>query len=102
MSLLQRWYAFSGPADAPAHAQFQIREQVRRSRIASLIILGTFCISLLLVLVILLAAPHMFVLSGVLASTVSGIFCCVFSIFFNRNRQLLWVGILLIVAVDII
>lgn len=102
MPLLQTWYAFSGPAEPPANAQFHIREQVRRSRIASLLILGTLCTSVLLILVVLLAAPRIFVLSRVIASTIGGILCCAFSILLNRHRQVQWVGILLIIGVDMI
>ncbi|MGI9058971.1 MAG: hypothetical protein ACR2H5_10375 [Ktedonobacteraceae bacterium] len=57
--LLQWWYQFSSPTDAAEDASFFTREQVRRGRVASLVILGMLCAAILLVPIILLAVPGM-------------------------------------------
>jgi len=102
MSLLQWWYRFSSPTDAPEIASFLTREQVRRGRVASLIILGTLCAAVLLVPIILLAVPGMLVLPWAFTSTGVGMLCCLAAIPLNRTRQVQVAGILLLVAVDVI
>ncbi|HEV7235229.1 MAG TPA: hypothetical protein VGN15_03545 [Ktedonobacteraceae bacterium] len=100
--LLQWWYQFSSPADAAADASFFTREQVRRGRVASLVILGILCAAILLVPIILLAVPGMLVLPWAFTSTGVGILCCLCAIPLNRTRHVQLAGILLLIAVDVI
>lgn len=100
--LLQRWYSLSAPIDASDDASFLTREQVRRGRVASLIILGTLCAAVLLVPIILLAVPSMLVLPWAITSTVVGMLCCLAAIPLNRKRNVQVAGILLLIAVDVI
>lgn len=58
------WYRLSAPAGVVESANFTIREQYRRGRVASLIILGTLCAILLLLPIIILYAPVPFNLPG--------------------------------------
>src|SRR5689334_22265741 len=57
VSLLHWWYSFSAPPEVSESTNFTAREQARRGRVASLIILGTLCVALLLVPIITLAFP---------------------------------------------
>ncbi len=101
-SLLQWWYRLSGPPDVPEIAAFYERELVRQARIASLIILGMLIAIVVLVPVILLAAPNFFVLPQVIATSAAGLFCCLLALLMNRGKQVQFAGILLILAVDIV
>ncbi len=96
------WYRLSGPADVSESAGFDEREQVRRGRVASLLILGLLCGAALLVPIIVFATPAMFQLPQVSISSVVGMICCLLAIPLNRRRQIQLVGLLLIVAADII
>lgn len=100
--LLQWWYQFSSPTDAAEDASFFTREQVRRGRVASLVILGMLCAAILLVPIILLAVPGMLVLPWAFTSTGVGILCCLCAIPLNRTRHVQLAGILLLIAVDVI
>src|ERR1700737_2691468 len=73
---LEWWYRFSAPAQVAESANFIIREQYRRGRVASLIILGTLCAIILLLPIIILYAPVPFNLPWVFASAATGILCC--------------------------
>lgn len=99
---LHWWYAVSGPADAPENANFLAREQIRRSRVASLLILGVMFATLLLVSIIIAVSPATFVLPQTLIVTAIGMLCCLFAISLNRRRQITAVGVLLIIAVDVV
>jgi hypothetical protein len=99
---LDGWYRLSGPADVPESAGFDEREQVRRGRVASLLILGLLCGAALLVPIIVFATPDMFQLPQVSISSVIGMICCLLAIPLNRRRQIQLVGLLLIIAADII
>jgi hypothetical protein len=101
-SLLQWWYSISGSPGVPESASFYEREQVRQSRIASLIILGMLLAVGVLVPAILLAAPSFFVLPQVIFTSVAGLLCCLLALLLNRMRQVQIAGVLLILAVDII
>jgi hypothetical protein len=83
-------------------ASFLTRERVRQGHVASLIILGTFAAAMLLIPVILLAAPTMFILPWTLTSTAVGMACCLSAIPLNRRQHVQPAGILLIIAVDVI
>lgn len=100
--LLRQWYRLSAPEEAPENASFLAREQVRRGHIASLIILGTFLVAILLVPIILLAAPTSFLLPWTITSAGAGVLCCLLAIPLNRRGKVQLVGILLLVAVDVI
>lgn len=99
---LRWWYAVSGPTDAPETANFLVREQIRRSRVASLLILGVLFATLLLVSIIIAVSPATFVLAQTLIVTAIGILCCLFAIPLNRRGQVTAVGVLLIIAVDVV
>jgi hypothetical protein len=101
-TLLHRWYAVSGPADAPESASFVVREQIRRCRVASLLILGVFFATLLLVSIIIAVSPATFVLPQTLIVTAIGLFCCLFAVSLNRRGQVTAVGVILIIAVDVV
>jgi len=102
MSLLRWWYNLSAPPDVAESATFFLREQVRRGRVASMIILGMLVACVSLVPFIILATPDMFFLNETIATTAAGMFCCLLAIPFNRNRQVQLAGILLIIAVNVI
>ena len=97
---LRHWYHFTGPADVAANANFIVREQTRKARIASLLILGVLGIVFPLVVLILLVAPQTFNFTWIALGIIISIPCCLLAIFFNRQRQVSLVGVLLIVAVD--
>jgi large-conductance mechanosensitive channel len=99
---LEWWYRFSAPAEVVESANFVIREQYRRGRVASLIILGTLCAILFLLPIIIANAPVAFNLPWVFASAGIGILCCLLAIQANRSGRVQLAGILLIVAVDVI
>lgn len=99
---LKWWYRLSAPPEVTESAHFILREQYRRGRVASLIILGTLCAILLLLPIIILYAPVPFDLSWVIASAGAGIFCCLLAIAMNRIGRVQLTGILLIVAVDVL
>ena len=101
-SFLQRWYAFSAPPEVPENANFEARERVRRGRVASLVILGTFLAAVVIVSTILLALPGVFLLQWTLTGTILGILCCLIAIPLNREGNVQGAGILLLVAVDVI
>jgi hypothetical protein len=101
-SRLDWWYRLSAPAEVAESANFTLREQYRRGRVASLIILGTLCAIILLLPIIILYAPVPFNLPWVFASAAVGIFCCLLAISMNRIGRVQLAGILLIVAVDVI
>src|SRR5579859_7214803 len=82
---LHWWYAVSGPADAPENASFLVREQIRRSRVAGLLILGVMFATLLLVSIIIAVSPATFVLPQTLIVTAIGIVCCLCAIPLNRR-----------------
>lgn len=92
-SYLARWYRFSAPGTIAESANFNTREQYRRGRIASLIILGTLCAAILLTPIIILAAPGAFNLPWVILSTTAGICCCLLAIPMNRLRHVPLVAI---------
>lgn len=100
--LLQRWYALCAPPEVAESATFIVREQVRRGRIASLIILSTLVAAAMLVPIVLFAAPGMFLLPWVCTSTAIGMLCCILAIPLNRKRQIQFVGVLLLLAIDVI
>src|SRR5579859_7151640 len=100
--LLRWWYARCAPPEVPESASFIAREQVRRGRVASLIILGAFIAALMLVPIILLAAPTMFFLPWAITSAVAGMLCCLVAIPLNRRGHIQLTGILLLIAVDVI
>lgn len=99
---LRWWYSVSGPADAPENASFLVREQIRRSRVASLLILGVMFATLLLVSIIIAVSPATFVLPQTLIVTAIGIVCCLCAIPLNRRGRITAVGVLLIIAVDVV
>ncbi len=99
---LEWWYRFSSPAEVAESANFIVREQYRRGRVASLIILGTLCAILFLLPIIIAFAPVPFNLPWVFASAAAGILCCLLAIPANRSGRVQLAGILLIVAVDVI
>ena len=99
---LEWWYRFSAPAEVAESANFTIRDQYRRGRVASLIILGTLCAILLLLPIIIIYAPVPFNLPWVFASAAIGMLCCLLAIPANRSGRVQMAGILLIVAVDVI
>lgn len=101
-TLLHWWYTVSGPADAPENGNFFVREQIRRSRVASLLILGVMFATLLLVSIIIAVSPATFVLPQTLIVTAIGIACCLFAIPLNRGGHITAVGIFLIIAVDVV
>src|SRR5712692_8377948 len=82
--LLSWWYNLSAPPEVPESASFLIREQVRRGRVASLIILGTLCAAILLIPIISLFATVALNLTWVLLSTGTGVICCLLAIAANR------------------
>ncbi len=100
--LLSWWYSICAPSDVPESASFMVREQARRGRVASLIILGIVIAALMLVPIIILAAPTMFLLPWAITSTVVGILCCLIAIPLNRSRHIQATGILLLIAVNVI
>lgn len=102
VSGLEWWYRLTGPGRVPDNATFLIREQARRGRVASLLILGMLCSSLSLVPIILLTDANAFSLPWAVASAAVGLLCCLLAIPFNRSRQIMLTGTLLIVAVDVI
>jgi hypothetical protein len=102
VSPLRWWYHLSTPPEVPENASFLTREQFRRGRVASLIILGTLCAAMLLVPIILFAAPSMFLLSWALASAGAGLLCCLIAIPLNHRGHIRITAILLLVAVDVI
>jgi large-conductance mechanosensitive channel len=99
---LEWWYRFSAPAEVAESANFITREQYRRGRVASVIILGTLCAIILLLPIIIIYAPVPFNLPWVFASAAIGILCCLLAIPANRLGHVQLAGILLIVAVDVI
>lgn len=100
--LLRWWYRVSGPEDVPESANFLVREATRRSRIASLIMIGILCSALFLIPLSIFAAPNLLQLPSILIGTTVGILCCLLALPFNRHRQIQAVGILLILSVNII
>ena len=100
--LLSWWYSICAPPEVPESASFLIREQARRGRVASLIILGIFIAALMLVPIIILAAPTMFLLPQAITSTIVGTLCCLIAIPLNRTRHIQLSGILLLISVDVI
>jgi len=100
--ILGWWYRLSGPVEVPESASFYERERVRQGRIASLIILGLLCAGILLVPVILLAAPTFFVIPQVISTSAAGLIFCLLALVLNRDRRVQFAGILLILAVDVI
>ena len=99
---LEWWYRLSAPAEVAESANFNAREQYRRGRVASLIILGTLCAIIVLLPVVIIYAPVPFNLPWVFASAFVGILCCLLAIAANRLGRVQFAGVLLIVAVDII
>lgn len=99
---MEWWYRLSAPAEVAESASFITREQYRRGRVASLIILGTLCAIILLLPIIIIYAPVPFNLPWVFASAAVGIACCLLAIPMNRLGRVQVAGILLIVAVDVI
>jgi len=99
---LRWWYRFSAPAEVAESANFNAREQYRRGRVASLIILGTLCAIIVLLPIVIIYAPVPFNLPWVFASAFAGILCCLLAIPANRFGRVQLAGILLIVAVDVI
>ncbi len=102
MLFLRWWYYLTAPPEVPESAKFTTREQVRRGRVASLMILGTLCSILFLSPIIVLAFPVPLNVPWVFASAAVSIFCCLLAIPMNRARHVILAGILLIVAVDMI
>lgn len=100
--LLNWWYSVCAPSDVPESASFMVREQARRGRVASLIILGIVIAALMLVPFIIFAAPTMFLLPWAITSTVVGILCSLIAIPLNRSRHIQATGMLLLIAVDVI
>lgn len=98
-SFLQCWYAFSAPPEVAENADFEARERVRRGRVASLVILGTFLAAIIIVSTILLALPGVFLLQWTLTGTILGILCCLIAIPLNRegNVRIALINSLLIV-----
>src|SRR5712691_11929497 len=94
---LEWWYRFSAPAQVAESANFIVREQYRRGRVASLIILVTLCAIILLLPIIITYAPVPFNLPWVFASAVTGVLCCLLAIAANRSGRVQLAGILLIV-----
>ncbi|HVB74413.1 MAG TPA: hypothetical protein VNE38_12740 [Ktedonobacteraceae bacterium] len=101
-SRLDWWYRISAPNEVAESANFTIREQYRRARIASIIILGTLCAIILLLPIVILEAPVPFNLPWVFASAGVGLFCCLLAIPANRFGRVQLAGILLILSVDVI
>jgi large-conductance mechanosensitive channel len=101
-SSLEWWYRLSAPAEIAESANFTVREQYRRGRVASLIILGTLCAIIFLLPILIIYAPVPFILPWVFASAAVGILCCLAAIPANRFGRVQLAGILLIVAVDVI
>ena len=99
---LEWWYHLSAPAEVAESAHFNAREQYRRGRVASLIILGTLCAIIILLPIVLIYAPVPFYLPWVIASAFASILCCLLAIPANRFGRVQLAGILLIVAVDVI
>ncbi|HKV59240.1 MAG TPA: hypothetical protein VJO32_13200 [Ktedonobacteraceae bacterium] len=101
-SRMEWWYRVSAPAEVAESANFSTREQYRRGRVASLIILGTLCAIIVLLPIVIIYAPVPFNLPWVFASAAAGIACCLLAIPMNRVGRVQLAGVLLIVAVDII
>jgi SNF family Na+-dependent transporter len=99
--LLRWWYSVCAPPEVLESASFIAREQARRGRVASFIILGTLIAAMMLVPIIILAAPTMFFLPWAITSTVVGMLCCLVAIPLNRRRHIQPAGILLLIAVDV-
>lgn len=100
---LRWWYYLSGPPDVSESDTLVERERVRRGRIASLIILGILGSAVLLVPVILLAAPAMFFnIQQVVITTSIGVGCCLCALVLNRRKHLYATAVLLMIAVDVI
>ena len=101
-SFLQWWYAFSAPPEVPENAHFEARERVRRGRVASLLIIGTFLAAVVIVSTILLAIPGVFLLQWTLTGICIGVLCCIIAIPLNHKGNVHGAGILLLIAVDVI
>ena len=100
--LLRLWYRFASAEAVAESASFSLREAVRRSRIASVIIFGVICAALFFIPLLIVAAPSLLQLPLTITGTAIGIACCLAAIPFNRQRQISIVGLLLILAVNII
>lgn len=100
--LLRWWYHFSSAESVSESASFALREATRRSRIASLIIFSILCVAVLFIPLLILAAPTLLQLPSTITGTAIGVFCCLVAIPFNRQREMRIVGLLLILAVNII
>ena len=100
--LLNWWYFLCAPPDVSASASFIVREQARRGRIASLIILGILIAAVMLVPIIIFAAPTLFLLPWAITSAIVGMIFCLIAIPLNRSQHVKIAGILLLIAVDVI
>ena len=95
------WYSISAPPQQSKNASLEAQEQVRRGRLASLMMLGTLGTAAILIFTILIAAPAVFVLSRTIPSIILAMFCCLIAIPFNRIGQVKITAILLLSAIYI-
>lgn len=102
IALLRWWYRVSSAESVPESASFTLREATRRSRIASLIIFSIICSTIIFIPLLILAAPTLLQLPSTIIGAAIGILCCLVAIPFNRHREVRIVGILLILAFNII